>query len=71
MERKTASKETKASLIQNLGTTIEELYIALKQDFSIRGALDESMPHIYSVTHDIQIGIRFILMDIGVSCRAL
>ena len=71
MERKAASKDTIASLIRNVGTTIEELYIALKQDFAIRGALDESMPHIYSVTHDIQIGIRFILMDIGVSCRAL
>ncbi len=71
MERQSASKETIASLIRNVGTTIEELYIALKQDFAIRGALDESMPHIYSVTHDIQIGIRFILMDIGVSCRAL
>lgn len=71
MERKTASKETIASLIRNVGTTIEDLYIALKQDFAIRGALDESMPHIYFVTHDIQIGIRFILMDIGVSCRAL
>ena len=71
MERKTASKETIASLIRNIGTTIGELYIALKQDFAIRGALDESMPHLYSITHDIQIGIRFILMDIGVSCRAL
>lgn len=71
MERKTASKETIASLIRNVGTTIEDLYIALKQDFAIRGALDESMPHLYFVTHDIQIGIRFILMDIGVSCRAL
>ena len=71
MESKSASKETIASLIRNVGTTIEELYIALKQDFAIRNALDESMPHLYSVTHDIQIGIRFILMDIGVSCRAL
>lgn len=71
MDRKTASKETIASLIRNIGTTIGELYIALKQDFAIRGALDESMPHLYSITHDIQIGIRFILMDIGVSCRAL
>ena len=40
MERKTASKETIASLIRNIGTTIGELYIALKQDFAIRGALD-------------------------------
>ena len=71
MGRKTASKETIASLIQNSGKAIEELYIALKQDFAIRGALDESTPHLYSVTHDIQTGIRFILMDIGVSCRAL
>lgn len=71
MERKSASKETIASLIQNSGKAIKELYIALKQDFAIRGALDESTPHIYSVTHDIQIGTRFILMDIGVSCRAL
>ena len=66
MERQSASKETIASLIRNVGTTIEELYIALKQDFAIRNALDESMPHLYSVTHDIQTGIRFILMDIGV-----
>ena len=71
MERKSDSKETIASLIQNSGKAIKELYIALKQDFAIRGALDESTPHIYSVTHDIQIGTRFILMDIGVSCRAL
>ena len=71
MESNPASKETIASLIRNVGTTIEELYIALKQDFAIRNALDESMPHLYSVTHDIQIGIMFILMDIGVSCRAL
>ena len=71
MESNSASKETIASLIQNSGKAIEELYIALKQDFAIRNALDESMPHLYSVTHDIQTGIRFILMDIGVSCRAL
>lgn len=71
MERKSASKETIASIIQNSGKAIKELYIALKHDFSIRGALDESTPHIYSVKHNIQIGIRFILMDIGVSCRAL
>ena len=41
MERKSASKETIASLIQNSGKAIEELYIALKQDFAIRNALDE------------------------------
>ncbi|MGN0033233.1 MAG: hypothetical protein ACI358_05600 [Candidatus Limimorpha sp.] len=71
MESKPASKETIASFIQNAGITIQELYIVLKQDFAIRSTLDESMPHIYSVTHDIQMGIKFILMDIGVSCRAL
>lgn len=71
MESKPASKETIASLIQNTGETIQELYIALKLDFAIRISLDKSMPHLYSVTHDIQMGIRFILMDIGVSCRAL
>ena len=67
MESKPASKETIASLIQNTGETIQELYIALKLDFAIRISLDKSMPHLYSVTHDIQMGIRFILMDIGVS----
>ena len=57
MERKTASKDTIASLIQNSGKAIEELYIALKRDFAIRNALDESMPHLYSVTHDIQTSV--------------
>lgn len=71
MESSPASKETIASLIQNTGKIIQELYIALKSDFAIRRSLDESMPHLYSVTHDIKICIRFILMDIGVSCRAL
>ena len=71
MDKIPASKETIASLTKNIGKTIEELYIALKQDFAILSTLDESMPNIYSITLDIQICIRFILIDIGVSCRAL
>lgn len=71
MESKPASKETMSSLIQNAGKTIQDLYIALKQDFAVRSSFNASIPHIYYVTHEIRMGIRFILLDIGVSCRAL
>lgn len=71
MESNSASKETMSSLIQNAGKTVQDLYIALKQDFAVRSSFDASIPHMYYITHEIRTGIRFILLDIGVSCRAL
>ena len=54
MESKPASKETMSSLIQNAGKTVQDLYIALKQDFAVRSSFDASIPHMFYVTHEIR-----------------
>lgn len=67
---KTASIETIANLIMNSGLAIDELYKALKVELVVRSLMDTHTPQLYILTQDLQNGIKFILMDISVSCRA-
>lgn len=67
---KPASKETITNLIVSSGLAIEELYRALKVELAVRSLMDEHTPQLYILTQDLQSGIKFILMDISVSCKA-
>lgn len=69
-ESKPASKETIANLIINSGLVIDDLYKALKGELVVRSLMDEHTPALYVLSQDIQNGIKFILMDVGTSCKA-
>lgn len=70
VESKTASKETIANLIVNSGLAIDELYKVLNVELVVRSLMDVRTPQLYILTQDLQNGIKFILMDMSVSCRA-
>jgi hypothetical protein len=69
-ETKPISKETIAKLIVSSGLAIDDLYKALKNGLVVRSLMDEYTPALYVSTQDLQNGIMFILMDVGVSCKA-
>jgi|GEM_PF-2985270 len=69
-DSKPASRETIANLVANSGLAIDNLYKALKSGLAVRSLMDEHTPALYVLTQDLQNGIKFILMDIGASCRA-
>ncbi len=66
----TVSKETLNALIENLELRIEELYKGLKAELAVRSLMDEDTPQLYILSQDLQNGIKFILMDTSVSCKA-
>ncbi|MBQ2884623.1 MAG: hypothetical protein IJE43_12740 [Alphaproteobacteria bacterium] len=65
-----ASDETISNLIVNSGIAINDLYKSLKVELAVRSLMNDSTPLLYILTQDLQNGIRFILMDVSVSCRA-
>ena len=65
-----ASKETIDNLIRNSGIVVDDLYKALKGELAVRVLMNDTTPSLYILTQDLQNGIKFILMDIGTSCRA-
>ena len=67
---KSASKGTIAKLIMNSGLAVDELYKALKVELAVRTLMDDHTPQLYFLTQELQNGVKFMLMDIGVLCRA-
>lgn len=65
-----ASKNTIDNLITNSSMVIDELYKSLKGELVVRSLMDNSTPSLYILTQDLQNGIKFMLMDIGVACKA-
>lgn len=65
-----ASDETISNLVVNSGIAINDLYKSLKVELAVRSLMNDSTPLLYILTQDLQNGIKFILMDISVSCRA-
>lgn len=69
-ESKPASKETIDRLIASFGSAIGVLHKELKDGLMVRSLMDEDTPLLYVLTQDLQNSIKFILIDIVVSCRA-
>lgn len=65
-----ASKNTIDNLIANSSMVIDELYKSLKGELIVRSLMNNSTPTLYILTQDLQNGIKFMLMDIGVACKA-
>ena len=69
-ESKPASKETIDRLIASFGSAIGVLHKELKDGLMVRSLMDEDTPLLYVLTQDLQNSIKFILIDVVVSCRA-
>ena len=54
----------------NSGLAVDELYKALKVELAVRTLMDDHTPQLYFLTQELQNGVKFMLMDIGVLCRA-
>lgn len=65
-----ASKNTIDNIITNSSMVIDELYKSLKGELVVRSLMNNSTPTLYILTQDLQNGIKYTLMDIGVSCKA-
>jgi len=71
MDKKPASKETIESLIDNAGKAIQDLYVSIRKDIADKSVISAIQPSIFLRTEDVRIGVQFVIMDLGVSCRAL
>lgn len=69
-DSKPVSRETIANLVANSGLVIDDLYKALKSELAVRSLMDVHTPVLYVLTQDLQNSIKFILMDMGASCKA-
>lgn len=68
---KEASKETVENLIGNFSKTIEDLYKKVVEDISLLKELNEDVPQLLRLAVELRMDMRFILIDLMTSLRAV
>ncbi|MFK2369098.1 hypothetical protein ACIXNN_11230 [Bacteroides fragilis] len=68
---KEASKETIENLIGNSSKTIEDLYKKVLEDLSLLKELNADVPQLLRLAVELRMNMRFILIDLMTSLRAV
>lgn len=66
-----ASKESIDNLVKNASCVVGEMYPLIKQDISIIVACDDKNPLLLRLVVELRMNVRFVLVDLDASFRAL